>query len=219
MAKPALSLIACALLAFAATGACAGATRGHLPATSAAQTESTLLYADGSGTTGGGEPWEATTSTAVAPTSAPAPGAGVPGAGISAPCASQVRLPDHVDGYTVTPGDSAALGLFALPPGLQGTGLNHVTRGDGAVVDLVSVSGAAYVFGAAPDATVLDRFARSVGISGQPAAVAVGAHHGVVVQTSTGSTMYAWMPCRGAVMAAAGRDAAMTADVVARVSR
>lgn len=138
----------------------------------------------------------------------------------SAPCAVTAGevLPRTVAGYEVVPDDSALLGLLALPPGMQGVGLVHVSRVDGAVVDVAVVAGSGYAFGNAADLEVLDRFVRSTGVAGDPVPVVIGGGTGVVAETSSGSTMYAWMPCRNVIEAVNGRDAAMAADVAARVA-
>lgn len=167
------------------------------------------------------DPGAGAVPTTQAPTTAPGDTAAVTAAPVtSAPCAAPAIgvLPSAVAGYEVVPDDSEVLGLLALPPGMQASGLVHVRRGDGAVVDVAAVAGSGYAFGGLADLEVLDRFARSAGVVGDPVPVAVGGRTGVVVRTASQKTVYAWMPCRNLVEVVIGADAAMAADVTARVA-
>lgn len=166
------------------------------------------------------DPGAETTSTAQ-PTTAPAPTTPAAAAPVtSAPCEVPAggAVPAEVAGYTVVPDDSGALNLLALPPGMQASGFVHVRRADGAVVDVAALAGSGYAFGDLADVEVLDRFARSIGVVEGPLPVPVGRHTGVVARTTAQMTVYAWMPCRNILEAVIGADAAMAADVAARLS-
>lgn len=212
--------VACLVVVWTCAACGLGSGSGRLRTGSTPPSSAPAVYSSSLDWDGGGDDATATTGSATTPTaSTPAPQAAAPVT--SPPCAdpAATAIPEEIEGYTLTPDDSAAMRLLALPPGMQGSRLVHVGRSDGAVADLVSLTGAGYAFGNLSDTEVLDRLARSAGVSAPPSSVAVGGHAGVVVRTSSTATLYAWMPCRNAILAVIGPDSAMAADIAARVSR